>query len=127
MIDQTYGLKVPQNGDTGAVLFPAFEAMIAQIDAHTHDGLTSAKLTTAASNVVTQAVEAASWGASLGNGRYRQTITLPVNLSYDNILISMRLTATGHQVFPTIEKVSSTQYYVYTNDNSVAFTAVYSS
>jgi hypothetical protein len=57
---------------------------------------------------------------------YRQTITITGSLNYDNINITFK-NSSGHQVFLQCEKVSTTQYYVYTNDNSMTYTAVYSS
>jgi hypothetical protein len=122
----TYGLKVPETGDTGSVVFPALEAALTQIDGHTHNGVNSPLLTPASLAVSTQTIASGSWGASIGNGEYRQTITLAGSLNYDRILITFK-DSNGHQVFPEVEKVSSTQYYVIYNDNTATLTAVYSS
>lgn len=125
MLTLSFGFKKPQTGDKGSVFFPALETNFQLLNDHTHNGSNSAKLTAASSTVVTQAISSASW-ASQGDGMYRQTITLPGTLKYDECQIGMKL-STGAQVFPQVEKVSATTYYVYVNDNSLDLTAVYSS
>ena len=122
MIILSYGYKKPQNPDTGAVFWPALEFDIQRLNDHTHNGVDSAPL------VKTQTISSASWGADLGGGSYRQLITLPNTastvLTFDAVSIEIRL-ASGTVIYPTIEKVSSTTYYIYTNDNSLTYTAVY--
>jgi hypothetical protein len=120
----TYGFKKPQTRDTGSTLFAALEENIQQLNDHTHNGVNSSKLTAAAVVASTQAVPFASWVAT-SQGNYRQLITLS-GLLYDEITISMR-NSSGHLVYAQVEKVSATSYYVYTNDNATAFTAVYTS
>lgn len=118
----TYGLKRPQNGDVGGTVFPAMQDNITQLDAHSHDGVTSPKLTAASSTAVTASVLSAAWVAT-SDGNYRQAVTLPAALSYDTTQIAMKVL--NNQVFAKIEKISASQFYVYTNDNATAFTAVY--
>lgn len=118
----SYGFKKPKNPDTGAIFWPALEFDIQQLNDHSHNGVDSAPI------VKTQSILASAWGSDLGGGKYRQLVTLPntltVVLTFDAISIEMRL-STGDVIHPTIEKVSSTTYYVYTNDNSQTYTAVY--
>lgn len=118
----TYGLKVPVNGDVGGDVFPAMEDNITQLDGHTHNGSNSSLLTAASSTAVTASVASGTWVAT-SNGNYRQAITLPASFSYDTTQIAMKVS--NNQVFAKIEKISASQYYVYTNDNATAFTAVY--
>lgn len=125
MLTLSYGFKKPENGDKGGVFFPALSANMQLLNDHTHNGSDSARLTTAGATALTSTAAAASWSATSG-GTYRQTITLPAGLSYDTVAITARL-STGEIVHPTIEKVSSTQYRVYTNDNSKTYTMVYAS
>lgn len=120
----SYGYLKPQTGDTGAAWFPALEDNIQQLNDHNHNGINSAVLGTAAIASTTQSVLAASWVATSG-GTYRQLVSMPTGLNYDQCFINFKLSATGHQVFPTVEKVSSSSFYVYTNDSSLAYTAVY--
>lgn len=121
----SYGYVKPATGDSGTTLFGYLEDNIQQLNDHTHNGVNSAKLTAASVTAVTQSVLAASWSAT-SQGNYRQLVTLPGSLDYDEINILMK-NSSGHIVFPTIEKVSDTTFYVYTNDNATAFTAVYTS
>lgn len=126
----TYTTNYPENNDPASVWWPAMAANAAQFDAHTHDGVTSAPLKSViASAVTTQLILSTAWGSDLGGSNFRQLITLPVisgvQLLFDSIQISMRLTSNGNYIFPSIEKVSSTTYYVYTPDSSLAYTAVY--
>jgi hypothetical protein len=112
-------LRKPANPDTGATFWDDVAAAIQRLNDHTHSGADSTLLGK------TQDILAASWGADLGGGKYRQTVTLAAGLNYDNISIQIRLKTLGHVIYPTIEKINTTSYYCYTNDNSLDFTAVY--
>jgi hypothetical protein len=68
-------------------------------------------------------VLAAGWIA-LGGGNYRQVVTLPAAYDYDKVQIGFRITSTGDMVYPTVERISPTQVYVYTNDNTLDYTAM---
>lgn len=119
----TYGFKLPEDRDSGDTLFTALEDNITRVDGHSHNGVNSARLTPASLAATTQSVASGSWSAT-SQGNYRQAVTLPGSLNFDEIAIIMK-NSSGHIVNATIEKISTTQYYVYTNDNSTAFTAVY--
>lgn len=123
----SYGYKKPQNPDSGDVWFPAMEANIQQLNDHNHDGSNSAYIATQPNQVpVTQAVSSLNWvAAPSGGGLYRQLITMTSPLLYDTSIITMRLT-NGNIVYAQIEKAAANQFYVYTNDNTVSFVAVYS-
>jgi hypothetical protein len=123
----TYGLVRPNDGDRGATFWDELAGNITKLDAHDHDGTDSPRLTTAASTAMTSSVSAASWGATIGNGQYRQLITLPAALSYDSVQITFRETTNNETVFTKHIKASASTYYVYTNDNTLALTAVYTS
>lgn len=125
MITLTYGRKKPQNADKGTVFFPALEDNIVLDDAHNHNGTNSSKLTAASSIAVTQSILAAAW-VSLGGGSYRQLVTMPGTITYDDYSIQFRDTTTKEIYYLQAEKVSSNTYYVYVNDNTKALTAVYS-
>ncbi len=120
----TYGLQLPEDGDTGSIVFPALEDNITQLDAHDHDGVTSAQLSRTSINSTLQTISSASWSATSG-GTYRQLVTMPAGLTYPHVFINFRLLTLQHQIFPTVEYVSSTTYYVYTNDNTLDYQAVY--
>ncbi len=122
----TYGLKLPESGDEGTTLFDALEDNITQLDGHTHNGVNSPSLTAASIVGVTASISSGSWAAYGGpTGFYRQTVTLPAGFSFDTVSITIRESVTGSPIFPTIEKVSATQYRVYTTNNTLSFTACY--
>lgn len=125
MLTLSFGFQKPETGDLGGVVFPALEANIQQLNDHTHDGANSSKLTSGALSPLSEDVAAGAWGASIGNGLYKQTITLPAALSFDSTGFDVRLLSTGHVVHPTIEKVSATQYDIFTNDNTEGFKVLY--
>lgn len=123
MLTLTYGYKKPQSSDKGPVVFPAMEGNIQQLNDHNHDGANSAKLNGKAIAAETQTIAAGSW-VSIADGQYRQAVTCLAGYSFDTIYISFRL-PTGDYVYPTIERIDAATFYVYTNDNTIAYTAVY--
>lgn len=124
MITLSFGYQLPQTNDKGPVVFPALEANIQRLNDHNHDGSNSPKISSAAIQPLTAAVAAGSWVAQ-GGGIYKQTITLPASLSYDTTGFDVRLASSGHVVHPTIEKVSASQYDIYTNDPTEGYSVVY--
>jgi hypothetical protein len=120
----SYGFKQPETGDLGSVWFPALEDDIEQLNDHTHNGTNSSKLATSATTSQTSTIASGSWSATSG-GTYKQTITLPAGLTWGTFAATFILTTSGHVVHPVVEKVSSTSYDVYTNDNSLGYTAIY--
>jgi len=124
MLTLTYGLKNPETGDQGSVLFDALNGNIVQLDAHTHNGVNSPALTSAAVLATTDTISNANWLANGATGHYRQQVTVPAGFDFDVVQIGFRTTA-GAVIFPTVERVSDTQYFVYTTDNTIDFIAVY--
>lgn len=122
----TYGFKKPQTGDKGDVFFSALEDDIQQLNDHTHNGVNSAKITSSSVTATTSTIVAAGW-VHQGNGTYRQTVTMPGSLQYNDYFVQVKNTTTGHQYFPTIEKVTATTFYVYVNDNTLNLTLYYTS
>jgi hypothetical protein len=120
----SYGFKLPEDGDKGAPLFQALEDNITRVNDHNHDGANSSPLTATSIVGVPANILSANWVANGPTGFYRQLVTLPPGFDFDLVQISMRL-STGDYVSAEIEKVSDTQYYVYTIDNTVSFVAVY--
>lgn len=115
----SYGYEKPTNPTTGDVFWLALERNIQKLNDHNHDGTTGAPIA-----AVTAAVSAAAWGSDLGNGKWRQTITLPGSRTFDATRIEVRR-STGEMAYPTIEKIDSTSFYLYTNDDSLAYVISY--
>lgn len=121
----SYGYKNPQTGDQGATLFTALNFNITRLNGHSHNGTDSVKLTAASVTAITQAIAAVDWVAT-SNGNYRQVVTLPGSLNYDEIGIVIK-NSSNNVVQAQIEKITANSYYVYTNDNTEAFVAAYTS
>lgn len=126
MLTLTKGFKKPESGDKGSVFFPALEANFQQLNDHTHNGINSEKLTTTSSVVLTGTVLSASW-VSVGGGVYRQILTLPSGLQYDQVVVAFKDTVNNSNAFLHIEKIDQNTYYAYCNDSTKAFTVVYTS
>lgn len=124
MLILSFGFQKPQSNDRGPVIFPAMEENIQQLNDHTHDGVNSAKLTGASIESVQGTINSAGW-VLLSGGHYKQTVNMPVGFDYDKTQMSFRIASTGHEINPTIEKVSSTQYDIYCDDNTLTLTALY--
>lgn len=119
-----YFFKKPQTGDKGSVFFPALEQNFQQLNDHTHNGANSAKIPGSSVTSVAQAV-VGSWSPTSG-GTYRQIVTLPGTMLFDDYAILFRDQASPKkQLFLDVEKISSNTYYVYTNDNTISVTAYY--
>jgi hypothetical protein len=120
----SYGYKLPETGDQGATLFDALEDNITRLNDHNHDGVDSQQLTAQSIVGVAQTITSAGWSASGATGHYRQQVTLPAGFDFDLVQIGFRTTA-GAQIYPTVERISDTQYYVYTIDNTLSYVALY--
>ena len=123
MITLSYGYKKPEDGDRGSTLFTALEDNIQRLNDHTHNGTNSAPLTAASLQGVPATALAVNWVAFGPTGHYRQLLTLPAGFNFDTVHISVR--CADDYVYPTIERVSATTFYIYTIDNTLPFTVVY--
>lgn len=118
------GFKLPDSGDQGPVVFPALEGNIQQLNDHTHNGTNSEKLSGTSIEPTAATILLANWVQIGTTGRFKQTVTVPANITVDTATMQFRL-PTGHMIFPTVEKVTATTYDVYTIDSSVDFTVLY--
>lgn len=114
----SYGYKKPANPDTGDLWFPAMETNIQLLNDHTHNGTNSAPVSS-----TSQSAASGAWVAT-SNGTYRQLMTVPAGYSYDTCEVWVKR-STGERAYPTLEKVSTTTFYMYTNDNSLTYTVYY--
>lgn len=115
----SYGYKKPSDPTYGDLFWPALEDDIQLLNDHTHNGTNSARIASE-----TQNISSASWGSDLGGGSYRQLLTVPTGFTYANCRIEVRR-STGEVVYPTIERVSSSTFYLYTNNNSIDYVVSY--
>lgn len=121
MIILSHGFKKPETGDKGSLFFPALEFDIQQLNDHTHNGTDSSKLTSQAITAVSDTIPSGGWIATSG-GTYRQLVTTPASILFDDYGLYFRIAtgpATGHVIYPSIEKNAINKYYVYINDPSV--------
>jgi len=61
-------------------------------------------------------------------GTYRQLVSTPPNVALDDYGLCFRISgggSDGFEIHPTVEKVSSSSYYVYINDNTLDLTVLY--
>lgn len=113
------GYEKPTNPTYGDLFWPALERNIQRMNDHTHDGFDGAQI---AANL--QTVDSADWGADLGGGSYRQLLTMPGALVFNDTRIEVRRDD-GQVVYATIERVSFNTFYLYTNDNTQSYVVSY--
>lgn len=122
----SYLFKKPQTGDKGSVFWPALEEDIQKMNDHTHNGSNSSRLVGSSISATTQAITAGVWVPVVVGSLYRQQVTLPGTMLYDDYLIVFKDQATPKsQLFLSTEKISSNSYYVFINDSSKSITAYY--
>jgi hypothetical protein len=120
----SYGYKKPDKGDKGSVFFPALEDNITLVNNHSHNGTNSAKLDSNALSLTTQALASVNW-VLVGGGTYRQAVVIPNGMLWDNKILLFRDSVTYEQLYLSTENISTTQYYVYINDNTKSLIVTY--
>jgi len=113
----------PAQDDTGDTFYETQADNVQRTNDHNHNGTNSELLTP-----TTQSIASGSWTAE-GDDTFSQTIDVTSANSaftYDAIGLEFRL-SNGTVIYPTIEKVTSTTYKIFINDNTQTVTAVYSS
>lgn len=116
MLTLSYGFQKPQTNDRGNIVFPALEDNWQQVNDHDHDGVNSKPINSALLEKTNVSVPSANW-TLVADGHYTQTVTLPLSLEYDKVILTFRL-STGEQVFPTVSKAALTQFAVEFDDAS---------
>lgn len=121
----SHGYKKPSNGDRGSTWFSNLEDNIDLSNSHDHDGTDGEQIAAKYISKATASIASGSWSAVAGQaGTYKQTVSLPSGYLMSTVQIHF-LDASGHPLMLSVEKVSSTSYDVYINDNSLTLTAVY--
>lgn len=122
----SYGYEKPESGDKGTSLFTALEDNIQRVNDHDHDGNNSALLPAQNIAASTQTISSASWAAFGPTGHYRQLVTTVAGFTFDGTNIGFRVSGVnGAYIFPTVERVTNTTFYIYTTDNTLDFVAIY--
>ena len=114
MIILSKGYKLPQTGDFGDTWFPALEDNINLSNSHTHNGVDGEKISGINLLASTLTVLAASF-ADQGDGYWRSTVTVPSGGLVDNYVVAVKDPTTKDPIFPKLEKLSATQFYIYLN------------
>lgn len=113
------GYYKPNNGDRGT-WWTDLNSNTQRLNDHTHDGNDSEPIPTSNLTKGSLSVSAASWAAVAGQaGTYRQLCTHATGYSFPTACMTFYLTSSGHQIFPSIEKVSNSTFYIYINDNTL--------
>ena len=119
------GYKKPQNGDRG--WYTDLEFNIDRVDAHSHNGTDSVALPSSSITKSTQDVLSASW-VSLGEGNFKQTLTLPMGYNWNDSQIRFYVNGGsmyGQEVLLSVKRVSTSTFDIFVNDNTLALKAVY--
>jgi len=123
----TYGYKKPQTGDKGSSWFGDLEFDIDRLDSHDHEGTNSKLITPTAMSVTSQSILASAWSV-VGDGTFKQTVTMPTGLTFVNVNFRIYIdggTHDGSIIYPSIKKVAANTYDIYINDNTLDLIAVY--
>jgi hypothetical protein len=121
MITLSYGYKKPEAGDRGSIFFPAMEENIQRLNDHSHNGVDSAPLAAASVAGATVQALAANWGVAIIPGKYKQTVTCPPGYNMNTFHYQVKDNFSGDQIFPTIERVTTTSFDIYTCDNTLTY------
>ena len=124
----TFGLVRPETGDKGNVWFPALEGNITQLDAHTHDGVTSAPIPSSSIQPSVVDVDTTGWSAT-GNGFFTKGLTFPGN--YLNSTSQIRFLADGgsrdrEELFPTYTLTDDTNMVITMPTDTQALKVIFS-
>lgn len=122
------GYKKPATGDRGSSFYPNLEDNIELSNSHKHNGVDGEKINVKDLVVSSQTISSASWGSDLGGSTYRQLVTLPTGITFDDMIVKFQISGGGDdgvQISPTLVKASSNTYYIYVNDNTIAILATY--
>lgn len=123
----SHGYKKPTAGDRG--FWTDLETNITLTNNHTHNGTDGEQISPKNLNKSTATISSGSWAAVVGHaGTYKQTITVPTGYAVNSMQVKFYVTGggeDGHEVFPSVRKVTATTYDVFINDNTVSLVAVY--
>lgn len=114
MLILSKGWKLPQTGDFGSIWFPAMEDNIQQMNSHNHNGINSEKISGVSLQATTVTVLTAAF-TDQGNGYFRALISTPGGVDPSTFVISSRNPTTKEPIYLKQERLSSSQFYLYSN------------
>lgn len=112
------GYKIPE--DNNQNFWSYLEFNINRLDGHSHDGVDSEFLDSSAIRQTSQLINS-DW-TTIGN-RFRTIVTLPSEHEFDHT--SMRFFIGLDQIYPEVEKIDDSNYYLYSLANNTEITAYY--
>jgi hypothetical protein len=122
MITLSTGVKKPEVGDKGQIVFDALNNNTQIYNDHTHNGTNSAQIPSSGLAKGTLNLSAGDWVATVSGSGYKQTVTLPGVYTLANCTMRFRVRtgANLHKfIFPTITPTSITQFEATVNDNTL--------
>lgn len=126
MITLSNGVKTPETGDKGTVVFTAINGNFTILNDHTHDGTDSEQILSESISKQAVNLPTASWVA--GARGYSQTVTCPGSVTLDKVALRFRVRAGTHQhqfIHPTVEPTSLTSFVVIVNDSSLDLEVIF--
>lgn len=123
----SHGVKIPTTGERE--YFDELEDNFHLLNDHKHDGSDSEKINIKHLTRLETSIPAGSWVAVSGQpGTYRQLVTMASDVSQNDVSMKFLIVGgaeDGAVVHPTVEKVSTTTFYAYINDNTLSLKVVY--
>lgn len=115
--------ELPVSPDQGNDVFSVLEDFMNRMAVHNHDGSNSKEISLNIDKDITVFLTGVdiTWNV-LGNGNYRALFTMPVSATFDGNIRKFyyKIGASDYKEFyPTVEKVSASTYYIYSNDNTI--------
>jgi len=119
--------EIPDPKETGNSVFDKLEQAIERLATHTHQGIDSSEITLNIAKGVQELLAGADfvWD-QVGTDKYRAAIQTDTGTSagatFDDNVRTYYYRSGGSepkQFFPTIEKIDNTNYYIYSNDNTI--------
>lgn len=122
----SYGYQLPETGDKGEKAFLPLEQNIQQLNDHSHNGEDSAVLSGSNIGSVQIQVPSSNWASYPGApiGFLRQVVEMAPGFAFDLKNAQFR-DASGHYVYPSVERIDQNSFYVYSIDPTLSLVANY--
>lgn len=114
-------IQKPVNKDSGNVVFTTIEDFMERLATHSHTGADSKKISLNIEKDNAEFVSGVDFTWTLSStGRYRAQLPVVVGVDFSTTLRRFFHNdgADWIEFIPTIEQISESSYYIYTNDNS---------